>query len=292
MTAISIAVSEDYYDVVKALLDAGANANGLTRGSRPLLHEPLRIDNRPLVDLLLEHGADPNAVVDRTFRVYFTAVHMGYHEMVRTMLTEYGGYFNLVYGNFLQPTNAAARQDDVRMLELLLDHGAEIDSNRKAGTPLLQAIDNRAANAAAFLLERGADPNLVPETGWSPLQSAVDTNALETVRALVDHGADVMYKDDDGWTALHMAVMNGNNRALEMLLNQPGVDINVATNEGRTLVHQAAKSGRTETLKLLVERGARVDVTNAAGATPLDLAIKEGRSKAAEYLKSLETAAG
>jgi 26S proteasome non-ATPase regulatory subunit 10 len=97
-----------------------------------------------------------------------------------------------------------------------------------------------------------------------------------------------MYKDDDGWTALHMAVMNGNNRALEMLLDQPGADINVATNEGRTLVHQAAKSGRTETLKLLVERGARVDVTNAAGATPLDLAIKEGRSNAAEYLRSLE----
>jgi ankyrin repeat protein len=234
----------------------------------------------------MEHGADPHAVAKRHYRVFIAAVGREHLELVRSMLEDHGADVHLADDKGIQAVHSAATTRNISMLELLIEHGADINAQSPRGTPLLMAVDSNEPETASFLLERGADPNGARD-GWSPLTAAVDLNSTEMIQALLDHGANVMFKDSDGWTALHMAAMNGNNRILAMLLDAPGADIDVATEEGRTLVHQAAKSGRTDTLKWLVERGANVTAVNASGETALDLAIKGDRTRAADYLRSL-----
>ncbi|MDQ7825151.1 MAG: ankyrin repeat domain-containing protein [Candidatus Eremiobacteraeota bacterium] len=63
------------------------------------------------------------------------------------------------------------------------------------------------------------------------------------------------------------------------LLNKPGED-------GRTLLHIAAVQGHTPVVKLLVERGADLNVKTADGKTPLKIALESGKTELAEYLKS------
>jgi uncharacterized protein len=292
-TPVALAVTHGHYDAARVLLEAGADAAGLTWETRPILYSAVYSDNAPMAELLLEHGADIHAVYNREYRVFHVPVRFGFHELVALLLEEYGADPNLRDDLGSQPMHFAAGTGDVRMLEVLLEHGADIDSPNNYGTtPLLRALDAQHCEAALFLLTQGADPNVPSFRGWAPLTSAVDNNLASCVEALLEHGADVRYQDATGWTAMHMAAMNGATDLLALLLGQPTVDINTANNDGRTLAHQAAQSGRTETLKLLVERGADFNRRNNAGNTPLDVALQKERMQAVEYLRSLGAEAG
>ena len=59
--------------------------------------------------------------------------------------------------------------------------------------------------------------------------------------------------------------------AVQVALDQ-GADINAANDEGRTAMHGAAKLRSTDLIRLLADSGARVDVTDNEGETPVSLA--------------------
>lgn len=56
-----------------------------------------------------------------------------------------------------------------------------------------------------LLLERGADPILGDETGWTPAMCAACAGRLEVVRLLVGRGADINARNDGGHSALQYA---------------------------------------------------------------------------------------
>ena len=65
----------------------------------------------------------------------------------------------------------------------------------------------------------------------------------------------------------------------------PGVDLEEAGRLGRTALHQAAATGMPEFVRVLIERGARIDPPDDAGNTPLMCAVvlaKPGQAAAAE----------
>ena len=57
------------------------------------------------------------------------------------------------------------------------------------------------------------------------------------------------------------------------MLLEGGADVNAATARGNTALHAATRRGWTEIIELLVEHGAMLEVRNARGQTPLDLAL-------------------
>jgi ankyrin repeat protein len=60
------------------------------------------------------------------------------------------------------------------------------------------------------------------------------------------------------------------------LFVQAGADVNAANDLGFTAVHYAAQGGRNKLIEFLAANGAKLDVKNKAGKTPLDLAMTPG----------------
>ena len=158
------------------------------------------------------------------------------------------------------------------------------------------AAVKRNSKIVELLIDKGADVNAKDIVGGTPLHNAVRTPLYSAVRALnskivellIDKGADVNAKRDDGETPLHSAAHVGNKEMAELLIAN-GADVNVNVDYG-TPLHLAAKGGFKETLELLITNGADVNVMSAieknlGGNTPLDNALIGSHHEIADLLR-------
>ena len=72
--------------------------------------------------------------------------------------------------------------------------------------------------SARYLLERGADVNILDSYGVTPLGTACGTGSPDCIDLLVSHGAKVNQQFFDGTTALHECFYRGNIDCLQKLL--------------------------------------------------------------------------
>jgi len=87
---------------------------------------------------------------------------------------------------------------------------------------------------------------------------AVRTDDAGEVANLLARGFDANAHDEKGETALGLAVHEGSDRVVEVLLNQPKLDINAMNNVGETALMFAALKGRLDLSQRLIARGARI----------------------------------
>ncbi|CAI7831175.1 unnamed protein product, partial [Closterium sp. NIES-53] len=88
-----------------------------------------------------------------------------------------------------QAIHHAAGHGSVKILELLLDHGADPNAQSDAGPPLLWACGHGKVAAAGVLLTRGANPDTPSEDGVTSLLTATAAGETEIVKLLLQHGA-------------------------------------------------------------------------------------------------------
>ncbi|THY11819.1 hypothetical protein D6D02_05527 [Aureobasidium pullulans] len=126
----------------------------------------------------------------------------------------------------------AAEQGRVRIIQLLLDHGADINvpANEHRGLTALQAAAKRGnIDMVVLLLDRGADVNALPAKvhGFTAIQAAARFCHNDILKLLLDRGADVNAPAAEkfGYTALQAATHNGHLSMTKLLLNS-GADIN------------------------------------------------------------------
>ena len=96
----------------------------------------------------------------------------------------------------------AARNDQLGAMELLVVSGADVNANPFRGTALLWAIFSDAIDAASWLLDHGADPDLRHDFGGpdhgkaaTAMHLAAQYGALRCLRLLLDRGADASIAD-------------------------------------------------------------------------------------------------
>ncbi|KAK1804230.1 hypothetical protein P4O66_020263 [Electrophorus voltai] len=90
------------------------------------------------------------------------------------------------------PLRMAAAHGHLRCLEVLLSHGADVDSlDVKAQTPLFTAVSAKHLDCVAALLKAGADPNGSPYNNCSPVMTAAREGDVDILRELLQHGAEV-----------------------------------------------------------------------------------------------------
>jgi len=143
------------------------------------------------------------------------------------------------------PANRALR----RMLELLLRLGARVPDIAKWG----RAYYFKHYDIAAFLLERGMNPNHMNWQRTTLLHDMAWEGDIRKAVLLLDHGADIDAVDD------------------EFRSTPLGI---------------AARWGRREVVKLLLDRGADPNRAGASWATPLAWAVRKGHSDLAAMLRS------
>jgi len=180
------------------------------------------------------------------------------------------------------PLFIAAQQNvNVKLVELLLEHGAEVSKATitSKATPLYVAVEkNASCELVELLLRHGADINQPNVDGFTPLYVAAQNNVKpELMDLLLDHGADVNKATTAGATPLFIiAQQNGNITLAELLLHH-GADVNKATQKGSTPLIMAAERGSSPALvSLLLESGADVDAT-FDGKKAIDYATYNGR---------------
>jgi len=101
---------------------------------------------------------------------------------------------------------------------VLIQHGANVNAVSPGRIGVIHsAAASRDAAMVKLVLKAGADPNLQQQGGYTALHEAAMHNSVERAQALLDAGADTSLRSDDGLTAAEMAAQKGNREVLAVL---------------------------------------------------------------------------
>jgi ankyrin repeat protein len=142
---------------------------------------------------------------------------------------------------------------------------------------------------ADLLHHNGADVDVRSIYGRHPLHAAADSGNFEVVRILIDYDpASINVREtENGSTPLLWALEGGyfEDVSVVRLLLERGADINVQSHSGRTPLHWASFNGALEFVHLLLEHGADVEAKDNDGETALQIAAGEGHDEVVELLQ-------
>ncbi len=309
-------------EVVKFLIDKGADVNARGPGSRTATMLAAEAGDPEIVKLLLGMGADVNAEAEYYYTTLMFGAGSGNLAVVkllvdkganvnavdltgRTALLEAAGAGNLEVAQLLINKGAnvkaktkgaqtllmaAAASGKLQMVKFLTDKGLDVNATNPSGfTVLMSAADGGNPEVARFLIDRGAAVNTKAKDGQTALIRAADRGNLEVVKVLVDKGAGLNVKDEHGWTALLSAAKSRKCEVVK-LLAEKGADVNAAeSHDGLTALMYAVtllSSGNVEVVKVLIDKGADMNAKNNYGDTALKMAENAGYIQIAELMKN------
>ncbi|GJP37363.1 hypothetical protein CLOM_g21776 [Closterium sp. NIES-68] len=174
---------------------------------------------------------------------------------------------------------AAEAGDEAHFMTLAGDHlvAARALRNDDGRSAIHVAAAGGHAGAVRALLrgvegaESAGHVNVSDDEGWTPLMSASSSRRTAVVDVLLKAGADAMAVNRGGRAALHYAASKGHVAIVHSLLRSPEVQkrgINQRDKVGCTPLHRAAGANQSEACEVLLEEGAAIDATDAAGRTP------------------------
>src|SRR5258708_6153423 len=170
----------------------------------------------------------------------------------------------------------AIRNNDLAALQSLIKSSGVQAKDPRGTTPLHFAAAWGSAEAVRILLAAGTDPNARNAFDATPLMwSATEP---EKVRMLIAQGADVNAKSKMGRTAIWIAAANDGSSAVVKLLLEKGAKLD------GTEILAATAANDMATIRLLLEKGANVNTKDPVGVTPLLNAAANGNTKRAAML--------
>ena len=195
----------------------------------------------------------------------------------------------------VSPLTVAARESNARLVKMLLDAGAKVDSaNQDGETALMMAITGGDLSVVQLLVNAGANVNTIEKFhNQTPLMyaAASNRNAGPMVKLLLSKGADVkpralytdwpsqvtseprtQYRPVGGLNALLYAARSGCYECVEDLI-AAGADVNLPTPEGITPLMIALDNEHNGVAKLLMDKGADLNVWDWWGRTALWIAV-------------------
>jgi ankyrin repeat protein len=320
-TALMTAARTGNAAVVKALLAHGAHVNrAKARTGQTALMWAVSQQHAEVVRVLIENGADIRARSKGGFSPLLFAAREGAVESARLLL-EAGVEVNDGPSGTTSPLTLAIASSQKAFVLFALERGANPNGTLTGYTALHAAVANRDVEVVEALLARGATLHATLERALPPGRfrgggdghSAVSVRRvtpfwlaagnLDTrlMRLLLERGADPHVTSDDGTTSLMVAAGLGQNdnaaswsedRALEAvtLLLRAGADIRAANKDGATPLHGAAYMGADTIVRLLVERGAPLNIRDKRGQTAYRVA-QGHRGIGATFIERPSTAA-
>lgn len=269
--ALDWAIANGELDSLKLIIQAGADLNRKKSyyGFTPLIDAGSRShpNKYEIMELLLQHGADPNATDD------------GGDNLLMRLLSGSSG----------------TRDELATIAPLLLDHGLDVNArNRNGKTALQLACFWGQLDVVKHLMPRGANlhevdkakETLLVEVMSGGTGPSIPGQHKEIVRLLIENGTDVNTRDGFGDTVLMFACQQGHLDLAEFLLEK-GADINQANDhifKGRTALVGTAWYGRVEAVKLLLAHDADINAADAGQETALFKAASRGHAEVVRIL--------
>ena len=291
-------------DIMKRLIDSGANLNVRDENGRTALTYTVTANDTTGLKLLLDAKADANA--DSGYALML-AIIRGDLDVVGTLL-EAGANPSVRYeydykGDGEWPLAAATRLENeaVRseMVWILLEAGADVIGDAGAAA-LLGAVEQDDQRMVERLLTAGVDispcfgseckSEAQRDLGITALCIAVAHGDTALVRVLIAAGADVNGADPTsnmgsvGNRPLTIAADTNGDAAMVRLLLDAGADINLQDILRRTALWHAASRDNLEIAQFLVESGADLNTPDTFGITPVIRAVESGAEKVLQFL--------
>ena len=235
-----------------------------------LVHQHVRFEggnyfhNPTLLEFVAENPIRRGTLPDNIVEVAKTILDAGAKEDLQTL--------NETLGLVCSGRVPRECRVQVPLIDLLCEHGA--DPNRTMSAALLHG----EFEAVDALMRNGADLDLA---------SAAGLGRAERCRQLLATAS-----QEERHRALALACQFGHVEVVKLLLDA-GEDPNrynpLGCHSHSTPLHQAVAGGRDEVVRLLIERGARLDTKDTLWqGTPADWARHEGKKEIEEYLRAQE----
>ncbi len=279
--ALHWAIRLDDIDLTRLLLSAGADAKLANRYGVTPLALAVSSGSPALIRLLLDAGADANAVDPAAETMLMIASRVGVTDAVRVLL-EHGAVVDTRDKTYQQTAlMVAVRENHLAIVQMLIERGADVNAKTRTGqtpqwvlpnsvpgfghgigivrgglpprgsrqpipgslSPLLYAARDGRLEAAKLLLAAKAEINQTDANAITPVLMAIVNNRVDVARFLIEKGADIQATDWYGRTPLWAAIETRN------------MDVDNAT-----LANSIEREPMLEVIKVLLERGANVNV--------------------------------
>jgi ankyrin repeat protein len=272
-TSLSWAVENDHSEVVKPLIDHGAEVDFRYTPYGP--HAKLGIFPPTIDHFQYDAYRSTGSYEGNGWRgcTYWTkrsplsrAAEMGREKVVKVLL-ENGANPNFKDTSGVTPLSRAVQVNCQAIVNLLLAHGAIVDLKDVNGrTPLSKAAEHGHESIAKILLNKNADPNSKDKNDWTPLFWAAAKGQEQLVELLIGKCQDVDTKEMYyGLTPLSYAASKGHEGVVRILLDSNKVKIDSRTtgywNEGWTALDYAASQKYEGVVRLLREKDPTISLT-------------------------------
>ena len=282
------------------------------KGGMTALHFAARQASGDAIDALAAAGVDLDQKDPDGFTPVIFAILNGHYD-IAAQLIERGAGVNTTDASGRTPLYTAV---DMNSFEYSFNRATAKPSGRMEPIDLVKFLLARGADPDMRLTDRviaakydtAGNPNLI--AGATPFMKAVSTADLAMMKTLLAAGADPFIRNSVHSTALHVAAGLNWRRlggigpvpaAIEAvtLLLDLGLDVDSYNDLGQTVMHAVAMRGRggqeegpntvesLDLIRLLVSRGARLDVRDKSGRTPLDMAVYMKNVKAEALFREL-----
>jgi ankyrin repeat protein len=268
LTAMSFAATTDVADAaarrdkeaVRALIQKHADVNAAQPDGATALHWAAHWNDLEAVNLLLAAGANPNAANRYGTTPLSEAAAAGSAPIVGALLKAGADAKTLTTPDGETVLMTAARAGNTDVVQALLDHGADVNAkeNYRGQTALMWAAAEGHTAIVKLLLDQGADwrirsvsretrlPKLSAASSVTPFARGGLTAFLftaregdvETAGAMLDAGVDINQGDVDNTSALVVSSMNKHYTFAKVLLDR-GADPNVTDALGRGALYAA-----------------------------------------------------
>lgn len=317
ITALMIASARGNLDLVKFLVESGANVNNtayMTFDSVGNLGERFKF----MKLFTTKNVTVPPTVIHTSALV--AAVYEDHPDVLEYLIKSRADVN--VKGQGWTALNNAASTGKVELLKILLQSGIDVNSVDLMGATTLHALaKNHDTESAKLLLQFGANVNATDDFGWTPLHVAAffSRNASKVMlELLLASGSDVNATTDGDFSPLNLVEAGHNLSFLEylirnhdvlnsateheglldmdssedhaevvsFLLNQ-GADLNHQDNIlGWTALHWATSSGDLRGTRMLLEQFGAAMTSSKMGMTPFGTAKHFGRKSVVDYFST------
>lgn len=194
-TPLHMACFGAHLDVVKYLIDHGANINASTYAKLTPLHWAVHSYSDPVIK----------------------------KEIIRFLLSKNPELANLQNDKGITPLMWVAN-DSEETIQLLIDHGADVNAMDFNGYSSLHSWTRWwPEDKSEFLIQQGANVNAKDKNGRTPLHVAAIAGRENRVRLLLKYGGDINAKDNFGYTPLDLAVKFNHKTLVDFLKKENGL---------------------------------------------------------------------
>jgi len=234
-----------------------------------------REGNLDVIKFLVDKGADVNSKDKDGYAPLNRAALAGHLDIVKYLVNKGGADVNAKDEDGNTPLYYAAGKGHLDIVKFLVNKGADVNSqNIDEYTPLIDAAREGHIKVVNFLANRGADINAKNKHGHTAIYYAKNKGNTEIVKSLLyklkhvnNKNLICLYEEEDDYNKKAYKVIN--------YIDDNEKNINEIDEYGNTILHHASYVGDTSLVKELLLRKADITIKNKIEETALCIAAKE-----------------